>query len=230
MNQHYITIPAKKQTNIIFCIPGPTPGFSSNFFYGWTDLVIYCMEKGIKFSISNQYSSVVYYARNLCLGGNVTYGKDQKPFNGQIDYTHLMWIDSDIVFNTQQFQALLDHDKDIVSGIYKMAGGDKYTTVENWDEDYFEKNGTFEFWTDESIKGKKGLIDVAYTGLGWMLVKKGVFEKLEYPWFRPIWKTFGKVHDFTSEDTAFCLLVKEKGFNIYVDPTIRVGHEKSIIY
>ncbi len=227
---HYLKVPSKRQTNIIFCIPGPTPGFSADFFQGWTALVIYCMEKGINFSVSNHHSSVVYYARNLCLGGSVTNGKEQKPFNGQIDYTHLMWIDSDVVFNPQQFQALLDYDKDIVSGIYKMGGGNNFATVEEWDEEYFEKNGAFNFWNEEDIKDRTGLIDVAYTGLGWMLIKRGVFEKLKYPWFRPLWKEFGDLKDFTSEDTAFCLMAKEAGFNIYVDPTIRVGHEKTIIY
>jgi hypothetical protein len=34
--------------------------------------------------------------------------------------------------------------------------------------------------------GKEDLIEVAYTGIGFMLIKKGVFERLEYPWFKPI--------------------------------------------
>ncbi len=47
-----------------------------------------------------------------------------------------MWIDSDIVFTPQQFQKLLDHKEDIVSGIYKMDGGTHYATTSvtgtNW--------------------------------------------------------------------------------------------------
>ena len=228
--QYYLQIPTKKETKIIFCMPGPVSGFSGDFFDSWTELIVYCLEKKIKFNISRHHSSVVYYARNQCLGGDVLKGKNQLPFNNQFDYTHLMWIDSDIIFTPKSFQTLLDHDKDIVSGIYKMKGGQSFATVKDWNEEYFKKNGTFKFLVDEDVKDKKDLIEVDYTGLGWMLIKKGIFEKMEYPWFRPLWKNFGGISDFTSEDTAFCLIAKEKGFKIYIDPTVRVGHEKSIIY
>jgi len=226
----YLKIPKKNETKIIFCLPGPTNGFSENFLQGWTKLIVTCLENNIKFTISNQQSSVVYYVRNLCLGGDVLRGINQKPFDGKIDYTHMMWIDSDIVFNPEQFIKLLNYDKDVVSGIYKMAGGKQFATVEKMDEEFFKKNGTFKFWTDEDIKDKKGLIEVDYTGLGWILIKKGVFEQLEYPWFRPLWKEFGNIKDFTSEDSALCMMLKEKGIKIYVDPEIRVGHEKTCIY
>jgi hypothetical protein len=64
--------------------------------------------------------------------------------------------------------------------------------------------------------------------MGFMLVKKGVFEKLEYPWFKPIEKQIGTMVDFTMEDVAFCLRAKEKGFQIFIDPKIRPGHVKQI--
>ena len=31
------------------------------------------------------------------------------------------------------------------------------------------------------------------------------------------------------EDVAFCHMIKEKGFDIWIDPTIRVGHEKMMV-
>jgi GT2 family glycosyltransferase len=36
--------------------------------------------------------------------------------------------------------------------------------------------------------------------------------------------------DFTTEDVAFCLRAREKGYTVYVDPQVRVGHEKKIVY
>lgn len=216
-----------KKAKVVFCLTGAT--FSGNFLDSFVELTNYCMQNGISFAISRRESPVVYYVRNMCLGGDTLRGPKQKPFNGNLDYTHLMWIDNDIIFSPNQFKTLLDHDKDIVSGIYMMSDKKNFATVENWDIEYFKKNGAFQFLNEDSIKQRKGLIDVAYTGLGFMLVKKGVFESLEYPWFQPIFHEIGTARDFSSEDTSFCKMIREKGFNIWVDPQIRVGHEKKVI-
>jgi GT2 family glycosyltransferase len=65
--------------------------------------------------------------------------------------------------------------------------------------------------------------------MGWMLVKKGVFESLEYPWFEPIRKHIGDVVEFTMEDVAFCHKAIDKGYEIFIDPKVIVGHEKTIV-
>lgn len=216
-----------KPITVIFCLPGRS--FSGKFFDSFVDLMGYCYKAGIQFVISRQYSPVIYYARNLCLGGDVLRGENQIPFDGKIDYTHMMWIDSDIVFKPEHFQALFNHNKDIVSGIYMMGNGVYFATVEKWDEEYFKKNGTFQFFSLEDMKDRKGLIEVDYTGLGFMLIKRGVFESLKYPWFQPIFHNIGNCRDFSSEDVSFCRMITEKGYKIYIDPEIRVGHEKGVV-
>jgi hypothetical protein len=216
-----------KQKRIIFCLTGTT--FSGKFLDCFIDVIAYCMQSNIQFAVSRKESPVVYYVRNMCLGGDLLRGENQKPFDGKIDYSHIMWIDNDIMFTPQQFQKLLSYDKDIVSGVYMMANQIHFATVVNWDEEYFKKNGSFQFLKQEDIKEKTNLIDVAYTGLGFMLIKKGVFESLTYPWFRPIFYEIGNVKEFCSEDTGFCQLVREKGYKIYVDPQMRVGHEKKVV-
>ncbi len=216
-----------KLSTIVFCLPGKN--FSGKFLECWTELVAYCLKSGIRPVLSRKQSCNIYYVRNMCLGADVGRGKDQKPFDGKIDYDYLMWIDSDIVFSPKQFQRLLDHNEDIVSGIYAMEGGQSLATVEQWDEDFFKKNTHFEFLTPEEIRGRNDLIEVAYTGMGFMLVKNGVFESLEYPWFKPLEKRIGDMVDFTMEDVAFCLRVREAGFKVFIDPEVRVGHEKNAI-
>lgn len=223
-----IKIVEQKPLRIIFCLPGPS--FSHNFLMSWTELLREVFVKGHTPYISCQQDSVVYYVRNKCLGGDVLRGKDQKPFNGQIAYDYMMWLDSDMVFQAKDFFKLLSWNKNIVSGMYKSKGGQVFTTVEKWDEEYFKKTGSFQFMTDKDIKGKKDLIDVAYTGFGFILFKYGVFEALEYPWFQPIFHTIGNARDFSSEDVSICRLLKEKNYKIYVDPTVRVGHEKTCVY
>jgi GT2 family glycosyltransferase len=165
----------------------------------------------------------------MCLGADVMRGKHQKPFDGKLDYDFLMWIDSDIIFTPQQFVRLLSYNTEIVAGVYLMDGGKALATVRNWDEDHFKKHGYFIFITPEEIDRKEEPIEVSYTGMGFMLVKNGVFESLEYPWFRPIEKQIGDMVDFTMEDVAFCLRAKEAGFRIFIDPSVKVGHEKKIV-
>lgn len=100
---------------IVFCLPGRS--FSNNFLVCWSELLQYLPRYGITPILSSQYDSVVYYVRNKCLGGSVTRGINQKPFNGEVDYDYMMWIDSDIVFKVDDFLALLNMNKDIASGL-----------------------------------------------------------------------------------------------------------------
>ena len=58
-----------------------------------------------------------------------------------------------------------------------------------------------------------------------VLIKKGVFEKIEYPWFGPIIMGL----DFCGEDVAFQVRAKDAGFESYVDTSIVVGHEKEVV-
>jgi hypothetical protein len=209
---------------VLFLIP--SNGCSSEFFDCFFDLVSYCYRVGINFRVIREYSSVVYFARNLCLKGDVRRGVNQKPFNGRLNYTHLMWLDDDIAFKPEQFHFLLNLNLDIVSGFYKMAGGKYYATVKDWDEKYFQETGRFRFLTDEDLKGRHGLMEVAYTGFGFILIKKGVFESLYYPWFRPIFYEMGNCVDFCAEDVGFCRSIQEIGYKIYIDTRIRVRHIK----
>jgi len=82
--------------------------------------------------------------------------------------------------------------------------------------------------TLESLSKRKKPFTVDYTGFGWVLIKNGVFEKLPYPWFAPKMQVFesGEVQDMCGEDVSFCLDAMDAGYEIWCDPTIRVGHEK----
>ena len=216
---------------IIFCLPGRE--FSGIFLQCWTELVYACLSNGIQPIMSQHYSPLLYYVRNMCLGGSNISGIDQKPFQGQVEYDYIMWIDSDVVFTPEHLFKLIDADKDIVSGLYMMQDNIHFATVETWDNEFFKANGYFPFVTPEINAKKKEPYIVDYTGFGWILMKKGVFESLEYPWFQPIWKEYeinGKqIRDFTMEDVSFCHMIKEKGYDVWIEPTVRVGHEKMMV-
>ena len=212
---------------IIACLPGNH--YSGNFVNCWTNLLTHCHKNNIQIMLAQCSSPNIYYVRNMCLGADVSRGKYQKPYNGSIDYDYLLWIDSDIMFRSEHFDKLLHSNKDIVSGLYYMVDGVNYATVEKWDEEYFTKTGTFEFLNPSLVNGRQEQFPVAYTGFGFMLIRKGVFERMEYPWFRPEYVQIGNAVDFTMEDVGFCLNAKKQGFEIFIDPTVIVGHEKTRI-
>ena len=220
-----------KDKRVIFCLPGKQ--FSDNFLMCWSELLVQCITAGMDIKISQHYSPSLYHVRNYCLGGNTLKGINQKPFQGNIEYDYIMWIDSDQIFTFDHFKKLLNANKDIVSGLYMMSDNTNYATIEKWDEEYYKIHGRFEFLNRESVAKKTDLFKADYTGFGWMLIKKGVFEKIEYPWFKPFWTEFTMddlvIRDFSFEDVAFCKDAQKNGFDIWIDPTAIVGHEKMMI-
>ncbi len=214
---------------IIFCLPGAS--YSGRFLQCWTNLLAELPKYKISYGLSQDYLCNIYHSRTKVLGASLDRGVDQKPFDGKVDYDYIMWIDSDMVFQPEQFFKLIDHDKDIASGMYMMQDNINYATVKRMDENFFAKNGYYRFLQREDIKRMKDKpFKVDYTGMGWMLVKYGVIEKLKYPWFYPRKKTYPNGwEEFVWDDVEFCHRVKEAGVGVWVDPTIIVGHEKTMI-
>jgi len=224
-----------KGKSIVFCLPGR--GCSFTFLKAFVQLCFDLVQNGMSIQISQDYSSMVNFARCKVLGANVLRGPKQVPWDGKLNYDYQLWIDSDIVFNSEKFWQLCDlalsedeEGKEIVAGWYATEDGHT-TSVAHWlEEDDFRKNGgVMNHETVESISKRRKPFTVDYTGFGWVLIKKGVFENLEYPWFAPKMQVFesGAVQDMCGEDVSFCLDAIEKGYEIWCDPRVRVGHEKT---
>jgi len=226
-------IPAIKERwkgkTIVFCLPGR--GCSYIFLKNFVQLCFDMVQNGMSIQISQDYSSMVNFARCKCLGANVLRGPNQIPWDGKLAYDYQLWIDSDIVFDTNKFWQLADLAIP-AEGWYATEDG-KTTSVAHWlEEDDFRKNGgVMNHEMVDGISKRKKPFTVDYTGFGWVLIKNGVFEELPYPWFAPKMQVFesGSVQDMCGEDVSFCLDAKEKGYEIWCDPRIRVGHEKTRI-
>ncbi len=141
-------------------------------------------------------------------------------------YTHLLWIDTDLVFAAEHIEALLSHNKDIVCGLYCK-----------------KKEGAPELVINalqgEQVALDSGLHQVAYAGTGFMLIKREVFTKMiaAYPEIayqadetsKPEWDfwTVG-VHQgvkrYLSEDWYFCQRCIELGIPVYVDTRVLMKH------
>src|SRR5210317_173284 len=163
---------------VIIALPGRT--FSGTFMCNMIDAIHVLKFRGYGVSIINDYSSFVPFSRMKTLGLDVLRGKDQKPFGGKVDYDLWITIDSDIVFRPEQVLELIENSKDhaVVSGLYRMADLQHFACVQKWDEDYFKKHGSFKFLRPEDLVGAPKFKKVAYNGMGFMAVRKGVIETL----------------------------------------------------
>jgi hypothetical protein len=172
---------------------------------------------------------------------DVMRGKDQKAF-GDAEYDFYITLDSDIVFSPEQFLELIKglERHHVVSGMYMMGDNQHFAAVQDWDTDYFAKNGYFQFLTRDDIEQytktneSNPYMNVEYVGLGFFGCRKEVLDKMNYPYFWGDLQTI-KLEDGTelvdqmSEDVAFCKGIKKAGFDILLDTRLRVGHEKSVV-
>jgi hypothetical protein len=176
----------------------------------------------------------------MCLKGNTLQGVDQKPFQGKLKYDYIMWIDSDQVFRPHDFVKLINWNKDIVSGMYMMQNNIHYAVVPDMNKNDIIKRGSYTFLTRSKVEEWKkerpnAIHKVDYCGMGFMLVKYGVFEKFKFPWFQSTSTIIHDeernvtIHDTNSEDYYFCCEARRLGFDVWVDPTVIVGHEKPFV-
>lgn len=165
--------------------------------------------------------SLVSRARNTCVAWALA-----RP-----ETSHLLFIDADIDWPEGAIVRLLERDRDIVAATYPMK-----VEPSQW---------TFapllpsieELEVDEA-----GLVEIAACGAGFLLIKRSVFERMmaAHPELR--YEGSGSstpgaepyLHDFFSvrivdgtllgEDFSFCRRWRDLGGQIWLDPTIILGH------
>jgi sugar phosphate isomerase/epimerase len=216
---------------VVIALPGRT--FSGTFLMNWTQTVMTLSRKGYEVVVTNEYSSYVTYSRMKTLGLDVLRGSDQVPFGGTLNYDVWLTIDSDIIFTPEQVIELIEDTKKypVVSGLYRMQDRVHFAAVQEWNVEYFKKYGSFEFMRD--LPADK-YVPVAYNGMGFFACRRGVIEKLKYPYFSyplvEIEAEDGKIlRDTCSEDVSFCKNLTDAGFEIMVNTGLHVGHEKTVV-
>jgi hypothetical protein len=219
---------------VIVALPGRE--YSGSFLVNWSQTLIKLTKLGYQITLINEYSSFVPFSRMKTLGLDVLNGKDQIPFNGEIDYDVWLTIDSDIFFTPEQVIELIENTDEypVVSGLYRMTDLKNYAVVSEWDVEYFKKHGSFEFIKVDDIDKFEKFIKVAYNGMGFFACRKGVIESLKYPYFSypliEVETEDGKIiRDMCSEDVAFCKNLTDAGYEIVVNTSLRVGHEKILV-
>ena len=92
--------------------------YSSDFLKSWVTLITYLNQTGIKYFISQHTSCNAFYAKQMCLGGNVLSGPKQKPYQGTINYDLLVFLSNQIIFTPTQFIKMYNKSAD-----YKFLSG-----------------------------------------------------------------------------------------------------------
>ena len=211
---------------IAFCVPGRTQ--SVEFTTGWTETVIYCLNNQIKFYLYTMTGSDIYHVRNDLVSLEAKIPWDMMPCFGGAPYDYMMWIDGDIGFKPYDVMKLINSGKDIISGVCPMGPTRRCPCGDlGYDENGQPTLGYIDIAALDKLENED-LIEIEYAGFGFIAVKKGVFESMDFPWFRSTpWKHAG--HDINpSEDIGWCFRAREKGWKIWLHPGVRCTHNKEL--
>ena len=156
---------------------------------------------GIDYTVAIESGTLVYMARDRLAGRAVNHY-----------FTHVLWLDSDMVFEPELLEDLQFCGKDFVTGI---AHGRRKPFVsclfKNIDLNHLE------LWKLEDYP--KDTFEVAGCGMACCLMTTEVIKQVMIAngtAFTPL-PQYG-------EDISFCKRAAALGFKIYAEPTVRLGH------
>jgi hypothetical protein len=137
------------------------------------------------------------------------------------EHSHMMWLDADIDFTTDDVARLWNMDADIAVGVYRMKTDDsKYAA---WHDGKLVTN----------LGGLNEKIEVDYAGTGFMMIKRHVLEDLakhvesydnEVKDIPALYQTPIRDRTLLSEDYFFCDLARKHGYKIMMDTKVKLGH------
>ena len=154
-------------------------------------------------------------------------------FLEQQDSTHLFFVDADIGWEPWHLLVLLNRDVDVIGGLYPMK-----TMPIKWVVNGFEG----------AEEGPDGFQEVSKAGTGFLLMKRGVFEKMNnHPAVKPYKNDIGldpkydkhlktyfdtavRQGRYYSEDWTFCENWRDIGGKVYVDKRVLLRHSGSYVF
>ena len=214
-------IKESKEVSILVCTPVHSE-CSIHYTQALLEFQVACMQRNILVSFLLLKSSLVTQGRNLCVANFL----NEK-------YSHLLFIDADIDFDSKTIFKMLELDKEVIAVPYPMK-------TLNWDRVYKFKGDIkdsnelshtgftypIKVYDKDNIKVKDDVMEVTHAPTGCMLIKRQVFDKMikAYPELRisqptimngeakdkdNLWNFFDTFHDlknkkYYGEDFGFC--------------------------
>ena len=220
---------------------------SIHYFKACLEFQKECLTRKIPVMFQIMKSSLVTQGRQLCVSG----------FLGT-DFTHLLFIDSDISFNYKMIEKMINYDKDICLVPYpvKTMDADKIKQRildgSTLPANMLGHQYTMSVEDPNKINVENGFIEVERGPAGCMLIKREVFDKLikEYPEFtikqftlidgklverEHMYNFFDSYWDpkektYTGEDFYFCKLAKHAGIKMYALIDEYISHHGEFTY
>ena len=224
-NQIQVNLDYLKTTRVHICMPCYGGQLTESTFMSYIKWANTARQLGLDWTVETMTNeSLISRARNTLTA----------KFLNTEGSTHLMFIDADIGWEPWHLLALLNHDKDVVGGLYPM----KTLPVK---------------WCVNGIPGAReddpsGLVEVTKTGTGFLLMKRHVFEKLNaHPAVRtfkndigldPVLDQYMKTYFDTavregryySEDWTFCENWRDIGGSVFVDRRVLLKHTGTYVF
>ncbi len=137
----------------------------------------------------------------------------------KVNSDYVLWIDSDMMFPSTTAVRLLEHNKDIVACNYtkrtKPLKTVAYTNLNDWNS-----------WLP--MEPQDELVKVEGVGMGCMLMKLDIFEKIQKPYFEFRYKE--DTQDYFGEDFILLGKLREQGYDVYIDTVLSMDIKHLGIY
>ena len=117
-----------------------------------------------------------------------------------------LWLDSDMMFPSTTLLRLLSHNQDIVACNY-MKRSHPFKSVT------FMDTNDWESWVP--IQSEDELLTAEATGMGCLLMRTSVFQKLNKPYFEYTYEP--KTKDWIGEDFTLFKKLNELGYQLKID-------------
>lgn len=191
-------------TKFVFCFYDLN--YTPEFLKSWVSLCNVLNNNNINYILTQGSSCNAFYAKQMCLGGNVLKGSKQKPFQGRLNYEYLVFLSGNIMFHVNDFISLYNKANKLGLSFLSAKVKNRYKT-----------QGKF--------VNNIALAD--YTEFDMTIIKRGIIEKLTYPWFKPHKSITDKETNFV--DIDICKRIKEEAMvDLYVYDNINVLRKETV--
>lgn len=171
-------------------------------------------ESGIEFETKAIQGALIYVSRNRGVNDGLSQKVVQEPVKGP---THFLFVDSDISFSAENVVSLLTLKAPIAACPYAC-----HDTPHLYQCGDLTPIGTIARKDSVSAAGVQVR---TYVGAGFLLVARGTFPHLRYPWFHHRMVEKYDTREQCGEDVGFCLAAREAGIPIKVDFDHPVEHK-----
>ena len=217
--QIQVNIDYLRKQRIHICMPCYGGQLTESTFMSYIKWGNTCRQLGIDWTIETMTNeSLISRARNTLVA----------KFLNTENSTHLVFIDADIGWEPWHLLLLINHDVDVIGGLYPMKSLPVRWVVNGVENGAVSEDGN--------------VVEVSKTGTGFMVVKRHVFEKLQQhpavvpfkndiglpqeldPHMRTYYDTDVREGRYYSEDWTFCENWRDLGGKVWVDKRVLLRH------